>query len=146
MAGTIPPPSATSGLVVVVVGPGVWSLSRVDAPGIAGESGRTSSGGGGWEEEEGGMLRDEGAGTAPPAAELLLTMLAWSVAAMELKPREALPWELALAPLEPKCECFSMMSTGVRAVSESSAYGIKAMMSQYRSLLGASRVREGYLY
>lgn len=50
-------------------------------------------------------------------------MLAWSVAAMDEYWNDGLPSGLLLPPAEPKCVCLLMMSTGVRAVSESSARG-----------------------
>jgi hypothetical protein len=51
-------------------------------------------------------------------------MLAWSVAAMDEYWKDGLPSGLLLPPpAEPKCVCLLMMSTGVRAVSESSARG-----------------------
>lgn len=59
----------------------------------------------------------------PPAAELLLTMLAWSVAAMEEYWNDGFASGLLPPPADPKCVCLLMMSTGVSAVSESSARG-----------------------
>lgn len=50
-------------------------------------------------------------------------MLAWSVAAMDEYANDGFPRGLLPPPAEPKCVCLLMMSTGVRAVSESSARG-----------------------
>lgn len=50
-------------------------------------------------------------------------MLAWSVAAKDEYANDGLPRGLLPPPFEPKCVCLLMMSTGVRAVSDSSARG-----------------------
>lgn len=50
-------------------------------------------------------------------------MLAWSVAAMDEYWNDGFASGLLPPPADPKCVCLLMMSTGVSAVSESSARG-----------------------
>lgn len=67
-------------------------------------------------------------------------MLAWSVAAREEYWNDGLASGLLLPPADPKCVCLLIMSTGVRAVSESSARGEVSMSKSVRNILARVQV------
>lgn len=62
-------------------------------------------------------------------------MLAWSVAAREEYWNDGFASGLLLPPADPKCVCLLMMSTGVNAVSESSARGEVSISKLVRNIL-----------
>lgn len=67
-------------------------------------------------------------------------MLAWSVAAMEEYWNDGFASGLLLPPADPKCVCLLMMSTGVSAVSESSARGEVSISRLVRNILARVQV------